>query len=123
MKSFIRIFSMVVFIAFTTSFSYAQYNTISDIQIGFKSTSTMPVSGSHYSSTPITNKYGMAEYSGPSYLPHRVDPYRTTMENPGTPGGGPNPQNQLPIGDCPIYPLLLFAIGYCYYEKRKTVSV
>ena len=122
MKNFIRIFSMVVFIAFTTSFSYAQY-TISDTQIRFKSTSTMTVSGSHYSSTPITNEYGIAEYSGLSHLPYRVDPCRTTMENPGTPGGNPNPENQLPIGDCPILLLVLFTIGYCYYEKRKTVSV
>ena len=107
---------------FVTSVSYAQYNTMSEVQIGFKSTSTMSSCGSNYLSTPVINEYGMAEYSGASYSPNRVSPRRTNGDNSGTPGN-PGQENQLPIGDCPIWLLLLFAVGYCYYEKRKPVSV
>ncbi len=35
----------------------------------------------------------------------------------------PNEPYMTPVGDCPIWLLVLFAVGYCYYEKRKTVSV
>lgn len=104
MKKSLLIAALALFLFQT---AHAQYN-MSEAQMPFQSTSTMPSSGSKYASTPTIGENGTAKYNGASYSPNRVGPRRTESSQPGTPGG--NPTEQQPIGDCPIELLITFAI-------------
>lgn len=99
---------LIAALALSTLVAHAQYN-MSDVQMPFQSTSSMPASGSKYASTPTIGENGTATYNGASYSPNRVGPRRTNSgDNAGTPGGAPTVQQ--PIGDCPIELLITFAL-------------
>ena len=98
---------LIASLALSTLVAHAQYN-MSETQIQFQSTSSMPASGSRYSSNPMIGENGMATYNGTSYSPNRVGPRRETAGGtPVTPGPG---ELQQPIGDCPIELLMAFAL-------------
>ena len=105
---------LIAALALSTLVAHAQYN-MSEAQMPFQSTSTMPASGSKYASAPTIGQNGTATYNGASYSPNRVGPRRT----PGTPNTPPdNPgDNQQPIGDCPIALLVAFGIVYVIMVK------
>lgn len=88
----------------------------SPISIDFRSTSTMAGVGSEYSSTPSLNADGTALYSSPSFSHEKASGIRKAP--PGTGGDKPNPDIEGPIGDA-IIPLLLIALGYIVYRRKK----
>ncbi len=98
---------LIAALALSTLVAHAQYN-MSDVQMPFQSTSSMPASGSKYASTPTIGENGTATYNGASYSPNRVGPRKSEGSQPGTPGG--NPTTPQPIGDCPIELLITFAL-------------
>jgi hypothetical protein len=101
---------LIAALALSTLVAHAQYN-MSEVQMPFQSTSSMPASGSKYASTPTIGENGTATYNGASYSPNRVGPRRTNSgDNTGTPGGHPDPGYKQPIGDCPIELLIAFTI-------------
>ena len=91
----------------------------------FRSTSSMVLTGSAYSSNPTLNDNGMATYDSPSRGPRRAkkadennDGYDDDTDLPVTPG---NTGKQQPIGDA-VVPLMLFALAYAGYKvltRRK----
>lgn len=82
----------------------------------FRSTSTLASSGSAYSATPAAlNAYGVASYgeeTGTPYSPIK----KMKFEEPPTPEGDPTP-----IGDA-VLPLMLMAIGYVVWKRRKRIQ-
>jgi len=114
---------LIAALALSTLVVHAQYN-MSETQIQFQSTSSMPASGSKYASAPTIGENGTATYNGASYSPNRVGLRRTNSgDNAGTPGGKPDPGNQQPIGDVPYLFMAILFIGYCLFKvKEKTVS-
>ena len=97
-------------------FTQIQYAQIEFQPILFQSTSTLPHSGSSYSSTPTINEYGIATHNGTSYSPNRVRPRKAESSNPGTPGPG-KPEYQQPIGDTP-WVLMILLIGFYILRKK-----
>ena len=96
-------------------------NTNNTLAIQFRSTSTLPVSGSAYSSNPQLGADGFATYTTPSYSPassgHPGNIRRTG--NPGTPGFPPSGTQQ-PLGDA-LLPLLLMVMVYIFAKRKKIV--
>ena len=108
---------LIAALALSTLVAHAQYN-MSDAQTPFQSTSTMPASGSKYSSNPMIGENGMATYNSSSYSPNRVGPRRETAGGtPITPWPG---GEQLPIGDCPVELLAVFGIIYFAIVKIRS---
>ena len=99
----------------------AQLDTNRQQQVGaaipsstFRSTCTMPSSGSNYSSTPMLNADGTATQS-----------YESTSESSGAPSkSGPHKAppitggEDMPIGDG-VWVLLFLAIGYVAFGKLR----
>ena len=83
----------------------------------FRSTSTMTEIGSRYSATPSLNADGTAMYNTPSY-PGSSSGIRKAP--PGTGGDKPNPDIEGPIGDA-LIPLLLIALGYVIYRRKRHI--
>lgn len=87
------------------------------IALDFRSTSTMTGVGSIYSATPSLNADGTAAYNSPSYSSEKTSGIRKAPPG-GTGGDKPNPDIEGPVGDA-IIPLLLIAVGYILYRRRK----
>lgn len=85
----------------------------------FQSTSSMPGSGSEYSSNPTLNADGTAAYQGEANSSSKTNhqPRRAKKdENNPVIDGGDNP-----IGDA-VLPLLLMALAFCgvvYYRRKR----
>lgn len=92
----------------------------------FKSTATMPSSGSSYSANPTINANGQAVFGGsesPAAGPRRVKMDGTgTPGTPSTPGQG-SQENQFPIGDATL-PMALFAMVFAMViaVRRRAVK-
>ena len=89
----------------------------------FKSTATMPSSGSSYSANPTINANGQAVFGG-SESP-AAGPRRVKMDGAGTPStpGQGNQENQFPIGDATL-PMALFAMVFAMViaVRRRAVK-
>lgn len=83
----------------------------------FRSTSTMPASGSAYSSTPMFNANGTAEM-GDDAGDGSAHPGNPRRVGPPTPEGPPTP-----VGDAAV-PLMLFALAYaaCVNVRRRVCT-
>lgn len=101
----------IISFIFCIMFTQIQYAQIEFQPISFQSTSTLPHSGSSYSSTPTINEYGIATCNETTYYsPNKVGPRKT----PGTPGQG---DVQQPIGDTP-WVLMILLIGFYILRKK-----
>lgn len=79
----------------------------------FQSTSTMPSSGSAYSSSPMINPDGTATYVGASPAPAKVH-----IGNIRKSGAFDDDDEDMPLPDA-LLPLLLFALGYGLFFLPK----
>ncbi len=110
-----RIFYIVLIILITLP-AAAQFD--SEMQTmpsaSFRSTNTMPGSGSAYSSTPTLSDEGTATCGTPAAAPRRamMDDDEITIFTPGQGG------TQAPIGE-PVIPLLLMAIAFAAVIRTK----
>lgn len=84
----------------------------------FQSTSSMPGSGSEYSSNPTLNADGTVAYEGGSYTSAKAPliggPRKST----------PNPPDPTPIGDA-VLPLLLMSLAFgmfVYFRRKQTLN-
>lgn len=94
--------------------SGTEHTTATAPTASFQSTSTMPSSGSTYSSTPQFGDDGTATYDdGGSAAAHaHGNPRRV---GPPTPEGDPTP-----VGDG-VWVMMLMALTYCAYVARNRV--
>lgn len=85
----------------------------------FRSTSSMVLTGSAYSSNPTLNDNGMATYDSPSRGPRRMKMDDDEPEVIETPTG------KQPLGDA-VVPLMLLALAYAGYKvlarRKKSVQ-
>ncbi len=109
---------LIASLALSTLVAHAQYN-MSDAQAPFQSTSTMPASGSKYSSNPIIGENGIATYNSSQYSPNRVG-FRRNSESSGTPTTPGSDGEHLPIGDFPVALLFSFVIIYIAILKIRS---
>ena len=105
------IMAVVLALPAMAQWSGTEHMTATAPTASFQSTSTMPSSGSTYSSTPLLGDDGTAIYDdGGSALAHaHGNPRRV---GPPTPEGDPTP-----VGDAAL-PLLLMALLYVVYRRR-----
>ena len=89
----------------------AEHTTATAPAVSFQSTSTMPSSGSTYSSTPMWSNDGTAAYDDASSAQAQA-PSGPRKVGPPTPGGDPTP-----IGDG-VWGLILMAAGFGMYKSR-----
>ena len=95
----------------------AQWSTSNQLStptpaLEFRSTSTMPYSGSTYSATPQWNADGTATYNAAaeaSAAPHRQGPYKAPPING---------DEDMPLGDA-LLPLLMMAIAYTVVRRFR----
>ena len=90
----------------------------------FQSTSSMPGSGSEYSSNPTLNADGTAAYQGEANSSSKTNhqPRRAKKEGDESNPGITEEDN--PIGDA-VLPLLLMSLAFgmfVYFRRRKTVK-
>lgn len=118
MKNRVKQILIVTMAAVLALPAMAQWNTRDEQQdwsaqapsATFQSTSTMPSSGSAYSSTPKPYTDGTTEEADASPSGH---PGKPKTVAPPTPEGDPTP-----IGDG-MWVLMLLALGYCAYVARN----
>ncbi len=91
-------------------------NTNNTLTIQFRSTSTLPSSGSAYSSNPQLGEDGVATYTTSSYSP-ASGTNGHIRKNTGTPDF-PKPGDQQPLGDV-LFPLLLLAFAYAMIKLLR----
>ena len=84
----------------------------------FQSTSSMPGSGSEYSSNPTLNADGTVAYEGGSYTSAKAPliggPRKST----------PNPPDPTPLGDA-VLPLLLMSLAFgmfIYFRRKRSAA-
>lgn len=92
-------------------------NTNNTLTIQFRSTSTLPSSGSAYSSNPQLGGDGMATYTTSSYSPAADARGQIRKGGTGTPDF-PKPGDQQPLGDV-LFPLLLLAFAYAMIKLLR----
>ena len=110
-KGIKKILTLLLLVVSTCT--YGQFN-MDGAALGFHSTSTMQMSGSHYSSTPMVNSNGIGvlnETQESSSIPM----IRKTG-TPFTPGEG---GIQQPIGDVPVIGLICFICIYLFHKRKN----